>query len=111
MYEYKATYVDNYDGDTINFMVDLGFKVCMELQIRLAGINTYELHEKNSELKGLAYEAKDFVQKVLVDADEVIIKTNKYENRKYRRYIAEVIYDGVNLNEELLRIGYAISCE
>jgi len=111
MYKYKAEYVDNYDGDTINFIVDLGFNVSIELQIRLANINTYELRDKDPCLKTLAYEAKDFVQKVLIDADEIILKTAKNKKEKYGRYLAEVIYDGINLNEELLEIGYAVKYE
>lgn len=107
MYEYKAEYIDNYDGDTINFVVDLGFNVSIELQVRLSNIDTYELRDKDPQLKSLAYEAKDFVQKVLIDADEIILKTARNKKGKYGRYLAEVIYDGINLNEELLEIGYA----
>jgi len=49
-----------------------------------------------------AYEAKEFVREALLGADKIVIKTFKDKKGKYGRYIAEVLYDGLNLGEELI---------
>jgi len=103
MYKYRAKFIENYDGDTIKFMVDLGFGVFKKITIRLARINTPEIrpHEEG------ALEAKDFVDEVLTDAKVIIIETFKDKKGKYGRYIAEVYYDGHNLSDKLLCKGLA----
>lgn len=107
MFEYKAVYIRNFDGDTITFLIDLGFKVKYETNIRLKGVDTPELRSKDSVEKARAYEAKAFVMEKLIYAKEIIIKTDKDKTGKYGRYIAEVIYDGKNLNQELVEAQLA----
>ncbi len=102
MYEYKAEYISNYDGDTIRFMVDLGFGIYHRIIIRLAGVDTPELRTAELNKRVVAYEAKDFVREAMLGASEIIIKTNKDKTGKYGRYIAEVLYDGMNLKDELI---------
>ena len=108
MYEYKATYIKNYDGDTITFKIDLGFHVSITENIRVARIDTPELRGDERE-KGL--EVKRFVYEEMEYADKIIIRTNKDKTGKYGRYIAEVIYykDNIeiNLSDLLLKEGMA----
>ena len=42
MYEYEAEVDRVIDGDTIDFMVDLGFNVHIKIRTRLLGVNTPE---------------------------------------------------------------------
>jgi micrococcal nuclease len=42
MYEYKAEVYNVVDGDTVDVIVDLGFKIYTKQRIRLAGIDTPE---------------------------------------------------------------------
>ena len=42
MYEYKATVDRVVDGDTVDFIVDLGFSVQMKIRGRFAGVDTPE---------------------------------------------------------------------
>lgn len=107
MYEYRAEYVSNYDGDTIRFMVDLGFGINYKLKVRVARIDTPELRSRDKILKEKAYEAKDRVKELLESAGEIILKTNKDRKGKYGRYIAEVLFDGNNLSDLLLNEGLA----
>ncbi len=83
-------------------MVDLGFGIYHRITVRLARINTPELRASDPVEKASAYEAKEFVRDAMLAADEIIIKTNKDRTGKYGRYIAEVMYDGTNLVDELL---------
>lgn len=46
MYEYLAKIVSVYDGDTCTALVDLGFRVAIEMPLRLLGINAPEMSEK-----------------------------------------------------------------
>ena len=51
MYQYKAKVERIVDGDTIDVVIDLGFKITTNQRIRLAGINTPETYnvKKDSE--------------------------------------------------------------
>ena len=42
MYEYKATVDRVVDGDTVDFIVDLGFSVKIKIRGRFAGVDTPE---------------------------------------------------------------------
>ena len=42
MYEYRAKVDRVVDGDTVDFIVDLGFKISFKIRTRLAGVNTPE---------------------------------------------------------------------
>jgi len=111
MYEYKAEYLSNYDGDTIKFIVDLGFSTFMKITVRLSGVDTPELRDSDPVMKAKAYEAKDFVRELLINAKEIIIKTEKDKTGKYGRYLATVYYDGTNLNQQLVDAGMAEAYE
>jgi len=102
MYEYNAQYVSNYDGDTIKFIADMGFGISYKITVRVSSIDTPELRAKDPVEKVKAYEAKEFVREALLGADKIVIKTFKDKKGKYGRYIAEVLYDGLNLGEELI---------
>ena len=102
MYKYKVQYLSNYDGDTVRFRVDLGFSIFMDMTVRLADIDTYELRDADTDLKERGYVAKYRVKELLETAKEIIIETDKGKKGKYGRYIAEVYYDGVNLGQQLV---------
>lgn len=99
---YRVKVLSVYDGDTFIGEVDAGFRVKIVQTFRLEGLNTPEVvgSEKQSGL-----DAKVFTSSRLLNAKEVTVKTKKTE--KYGRYIATVFYDGINLNEELVKEGYA----
>lgn len=105
LYFYKAVYLENYDGDTIRFNIDLGFGIWqMNQAVRLYGVNTPELRSPTLEE---GRKAKRFVSVKLNEADQIIIKTHKDRKGKYGRWLAEVFVDGVSLNEMLVRRGLA----
>lgn len=107
MYQYRAKFLGNYDGDTIKFMIDLGFGVWKHTTIRLMGIDTPELRSKDEDVKKRAYAAKDFVFSKLADAREIIVKTKRDKTGKYGRYIADVIVGGESLVDLLVSKGLA----
>jgi len=112
MYQYKAKVERVVDGDTVDLVIDLGFKITTHQRIRLAHINTPETYsvKKDSEeyKKGMA--SKEFVEKRLAANNyEVIIETTKLTG-KYGRYIGTIrLADSeVSLNKELVDKGFAV---
>lgn len=112
MYHYKAKVEKVVDGDTIDVVIDLGFKITTYQRIRLAGINTPETYnvKKDSEeyKKGMA--SKQFIeQRLLANNMEIELETEKVQE-KYGRYIGTIkLADStVNLNDEMVEKGFAV---
>lgn len=111
MYEYKAKLDRVIDGDTLDLVIDIGFKMTTNQRIRLAHIDTPEIfrvkHDSEEYKKGI--EAKHHVEKRLADnQNEMKIQTYKSPG-KYGRYIGIIwLRDSdISLNEELVQKGYA----
>ena len=95
-----------YDGDT--FRVDLDSLppiVGKNIPIRLNGVDTPEIRGKCEYEKDLAIKARDFVRNKLANAKE--IKLNNLQRGKYFRVVANVMVDGVSLEQELLDKEFA----
>ncbi len=102
MYEYKAKVINVVDGDTIDAEVDVGFYTKMVLRFRLLGVNCPEMHGENS-LAGDA--ARDFTC-LHLDGNEVTLRTYKADS--FGRWLCEVLINGINFNDLLIKEGYAI---
>lgn len=110
MYEYNATVVRVYDGDTIRADLDLGFGIWMRNQsIRLMGINTPEVRG-DDRAEGLI--ARDRLRVLLEEAgNKCIIKTIKTnQTGKYGRIIGEILTaeHDKSLNDILIAEGFAV---
>lgn len=114
LYRYRARYIKNYDGDTIDVNIDLGLG-CWKMgeRLRLYGIDTPEMRGGTDTSKAKAREAKNFVSRALSGAMDVLIETVKDKTGKYGRLLAVVWYMPVggaayaNLNDELVSEGLA----
>jgi micrococcal nuclease len=100
MYEYLVRTVRVIDGDTLRAGVDLGCDVMINLTLRLARLDAPEIKEPG----GL--EARDFLAD-RVNRGPFHIRTIKDRRERYGRYLAEVLVDGQNVNDEMLAGGYA----
>ena len=90
-----------YDGDTFRVDIDLLPPIVgKNIPIRLNGVDTPEIRGKCKYEKDLAIKARDFVRNKLANAKE--IKLNNLQRGKYFRVVANVIVDGVSLEQELL---------
>ena len=104
MYEYKAYVRKVYDGDTVTVDIDLGFGVVMQSQkLRLLRINAPEVRGKEREA-GL--KSRDALRSKIA-GKWVIIKTQRDKKGKYGRWLAEIMLDGVCVNDWLLTEGHA----
>jgi len=99
-----------YDGDT--FRVDIASLppiVGKNIAIRVSGVDTPEIRGKCQYEKNLALKARDFVRARLANAKE--IKLTNLQRGKYFRVVANVLVDGVSLEQELLdnKLAYEYS--
>jgi len=89
MYEYKATVDRVVDGDTVDFIVDLGFSVKIKIRTRLAGVDTPERGDKDFLLA--AKKCRELLNNAAASfpyEDKIIIKTEK--TGKYGRWIVHI---------------------
>ena len=105
-YVYHATYLANYDGDTIDLNVDLGFKISTIIRVRLLNVDTPELRGVAESEKTRGLLAKDFTRTFL-EGKDVIVKTHKDKKGKYGRWLAELWVGDVSLGEALIEAGLA----
>jgi micrococcal nuclease len=105
-YIYNAMVTNVVDGDTIDVLVDLGFGICVDLRVRLNGIDTPEINSSDEVIKNSAKLAKKFVLDQLMK-QPVVIETFKVD--KYGRYLADVylLNDSTSINTRLLNEGLA----
>ena len=97
MYEYVGHVINVVDGDTVDVVVDLGFKVTTAQRIRLAGVDTPERNQAGF------LEAKAFTEQI-IGGKLVTIKTQKIS--KFGYYLADITIDGKNVSQELIASGY-----
>ena len=96
-----------YDADTLmELIVDLGFGVQIEVRGRLYGINAPEVRGPEKP-KGL--QSRDWLIEQM-DTPNVLIETRPSDERgtgKFGRWLITVWADGVNLNEEMVKLELA----
>jgi micrococcal nuclease len=105
MYTYKATIINVIDGDTVDAIIDMGFKIHTTQRLRLNRIDTEEMHDPNLEKRKLAVEAKEYLKNTLLNK-EVIIETRKSDS--FGRWLAEIVCEDININNVLLEKNLAL---
>ena len=105
LWHYRAIVKRVIDGDTLDVMIDQGFRNYREERLRVLGIDTPELSRGNDESKALGLRAKNRVEELCGDA-EVIIRTEKGDS--FGRWLATItLHDGRDLGTLLIREGLA----
>ena len=96
--ELWSGYVKNVvDGD----MIDVSFNIYGIKRVRLVGVNTPEIGEDGYE------EAKEFVNKTCWGEAIKLDVDDKKQYDPHYRILAVVYVNGTNLNEKLVKEGYA----
>ena len=95
-----------YDGDTFRANIE-GYPPIIgeRMAIRIAGIDTPEIRDKDPQVKALAQQAKQFTVKRLREGKHIVLKN--IQRGKYFRIVADVYIDGVSLGDELMKAGLA----
>jgi endonuclease YncB( thermonuclease family) len=97
------------DGDTVDFIIDLGFDVAYKARVRLHGVNTPESRTRDLEEKELGIAAKNYVYDWLAGHDTVFIKTMKDGTGKYGRILGYIYSDEemmACLNDDIIDSGH-----
>ena len=112
LYEFNAVVLKVVDGDTIDFDVDLGFTVHVNIRTRLIGINAPEVSTPEGRL------VRDLVRAWYPLGLKVTIRTYKAAGDKYGRWLAEVSADhledntgNLSLNDYLVLKQLAVAQE
>ena len=101
--KYRVRVLKVHDGDTFTGELDLGFRVKMVQTFRLEGINAPEL---TGETRDAGEKSHVRLLSILMMGKDVIVCSSKQE--KYGRWLGVVYSDGVNVNETMVREGYAV---
>lgn len=96
--DYPATVLIVKDGDTIECKIELGLGIYKVESIRLNGIDAPEM----STAEGKA--VKKELEQLLQDK-QVVISTSNDKREKYGRLLGEVIVNGINVNQLLIKKG------
>jgi micrococcal nuclease len=93
-----------HDADTLTVRLSSGVE-----KVRLIGIDSPELEDERPEYRTFGFAARDYARSRVDGATVTLAVDSKQSNRdKYGRLLRYVILgDGTNLNEELVRKGYA----
>jgi endonuclease YncB( thermonuclease family) len=100
----KAKCVKVYDGDTITAAFDLG-GVFYTFSIRMNGYDSPEIRTKDENEKKFAILSRDYLKSIILDK---IITLKCKSNDKYGRILADVEYEGIDINKKMLENGYSI---
>lgn len=119
MYEYNAKVERVVDGDTIDCIIDLGFKTWKKIRVRMEGINTPESRTRDLEEKERGLAAKDRLQEILEYNDNhCVLKVSGLG--KFGRALATVHVQSlspistessmtlININKQLIEEGHAV---
>jgi micrococcal nuclease len=96
--ELWSGYVKNIvDGDTVGD----SFNICGVQKVRLVGINAPDMDEEGYE------KAKEFVNKTYRWEEVKLDVDDEKQYDPYYRILAVVYVNGTNVNEKMVRAGYA----
>ena len=99
MYEYSCEIDRVVDGDTVDVIIDLGFKIFHKARVRMYGIDTPESRTRDLDEKARGILSKSFLQDALVQSNKVIIKTQKDAKGKFGRVLGELYVNDININQ------------
>lgn len=112
-YVMKAVVRRVIDGDTIDVTVSPAFKIKVDIRLRLFGIDTPELNDKDEAKRNKAILAKSHVRNS-IEGKDILVQTHKNGDAvdSFGRYLADVYYPRADgsfgfLNQELVELDLA----
>ncbi len=112
-YFYGATLLRVVDGDTIDALIDLGFKTFVKNRIRYMGIDTWESRTRDlaEKKKGKAAKARN---KELLEQNDGKFLVQSHGLGKYGRLLGEIFiesYDGAVNKEKPFSVNEILKSE
>ena len=110
MYEYSCKVEKVVDGDTCDVILDLGFDILYKSRVRLYGIDTPESRTRNKDEQARGKMASAFLKEAIEEGEKVVIQTKLKDSRgKYGRVLGDIVVDGVNLNQAMVKKHLAVA--
>ena len=110
-YRFKVIEFENYDGDSFNLTLDLGFDIRGYFRCRIHGVDTPELRGGTDESKKAGKIAKDFahifVQTGMHFKQDVVFVSQQYRG-KFGRPLGDIEVRGQSLVRTLLANHYGV---
>ena len=100
------------DGDTVDVIIDLGFKTYVKRRIRMYGINSPESRTRDLEEKARGIASKERLEELLED-NKIVMRS--WGSGKYGHTLGELFIeketdfgpDFTNINQLLVKEGFA----
>lgn len=100
LYTYKFSVSRVLDGDTVDGRVDLGFRIGMDVRVRMIGYDAPETWRPKSDEERAAGERVTEFLVGLLDGKELILKSHKLD--LYNRAIGEIFAGDESVNEAVM---------
>lgn len=117
MYTYQGMVTNVVDGDTVDIVIDLGFKITYTIRARLHGINAPEMNTPEGKA------ARAWLLNAVGGPAEFVrpwlwVKTIKDKKDKYGRYLVILAPNAtgeqtevLTINERMIHVGHATRYE
>ncbi len=109
-YVYRAKTKRVIDGDTLELVVDLGFRQTRTERIRLLGVDTPEIYRGPPHVRQRGLEAKAFVEELLAGSETewpLVVVTAKGDS--FGRWLGRVtLEDSRDLSEAIIEAGHGV---
>jgi endonuclease YncB( thermonuclease family) len=109
LYEYKATVLKVVDGDTYDLLIQCGFNITIQHRVRLLNVDAFEtkpIRGNTDEQVELGKKIKGIMESLLTGKD-VLIHTVKDRGDKYGRYLVDMYFDDLYINNYVKESGMA----
>ena len=111
MYKFKILEFDNYDGDSFDLTLDLGFDLVYHTKVRIEGVDTPELRGGTELSKAAGYlakdEAREFINRLWLKG-EAYFSSETYRG-KYGRPLGDIVgKDGTSLRKYLIDNNFGV---
>jgi endonuclease YncB( thermonuclease family) len=100
---YECKCVKVYDGDTITVALSTGGEY-FKYPVRMNGYDTPEIRTRDLTEKSWGYKSKYLLSSLILNR-VITLKCHKFE--KYGRILGTVLRDGIDVNEVMIKRGYA----
>lgn len=100
LYTYKFTATRVVDGDTVDGIIDLGFRLFQRVRVRMAGYDAPETWRPKSEEEREAGKRVTLFLEELLAGKDLTIVSHKIDI--YNRCIGELFIDGESVNQMVM---------
>ena len=103
---YPATYVKNYDGDSVTLNIHIYLNLVMTTRVRINGFDTPEIEGDCQEEIDAAVAARDHLKTILEQVPFVLIRVLRFG--RWNRPVVDMDAGGIDIAYEMIRSNHAV---